>query len=65
MKKRIRFYYCTICGNIVEKVYASGNIISCCGKSMVELEAGTSDGKVEFHVPAFHISHIRFSPHLK
>ena len=50
MKKK-QFLYCQICGNIVEKVYDSGNVLTCCSKNMMELEAGVTDGKVEFHVP--------------
>lgn len=45
------FYYCTVCGNIIEKIHDSGNDVTCCMKTMVELEPGTTDGKAEFHVP--------------
>lgn len=46
-----RFYYCEVCGNIVEKVHDSGNDLECCARTMRELEAGTTDGKKESHVP--------------
>lgn len=49
--KKARFYYCPICGNIVEKVHDSGNDIECCGRPMLELSAGITDGKTEWHVP--------------
>ena len=48
---KTKFYYCSVCGNIIEKVHDSGNDLECCGRTMMELEAGTSDGKVEYHVP--------------
>lgn len=50
MKKK-RFYFCPICGNLIEMVHDSGNVPYCCGKVMQELEAGVTDGKEEFHVP--------------
>ncbi len=45
------FYYCSVCGNVVEKIHDSGNDLTCCMRTMMELEPGTTDGKVEFHVP--------------
>ncbi len=53
--KKSRFYYCPICGNIIEKVADSGNNVVCCGKTMVELEAGVTDGKTEWHIPVYEI----------
>lgn len=49
----VKFYYCTVCGNIVEKVKDSGNDLECCSRTMEEMKAGTSDGKIEFHVPSY------------
>lgn len=49
--KKQRFYYCTVCGNIIEKVHDSGNDLECCGRTMEPLEAGVTDGKSEWHVP--------------
>lgn len=46
-----RFYYCPVCGNIVEKVSDSGNDIECCARTMIELQAGITDGKTEWHLP--------------
>lgn len=45
------FYRCPICGNILFKVLDSGVTPVCCGQEMEKLEAGTTDGKVEYHVP--------------
>lgn len=52
----LTFYYCKVCGNIVEKINDSGNDLICCARDMQELEPGTTDGKVEWHVPVVEIS---------
>ncbi len=44
-------YRCPICGNIVEVLFAGGGTLVCCGKPMELLEANTSDGATEKHVP--------------
>ena len=46
-----KFFLCTTCGNVVVKVVNSGVNVVCCGKEMVELMPGTSDGAMEKHVP--------------
>lgn len=46
-----KFFKCTICGNVIVKLVDSGVKTVCCGKEMVELQPGTTDGKVEYHVP--------------
>lgn len=48
----MKFYRCPICGNILEKVVDGGGPLVCCGQPMIELEANTSDGATEKHVPA-------------
>lgn len=53
--KKTRFYYCPICGNIVEKVIDSGNDVVCCGRDMMELEPGVTDGKTEWHIPVYEV----------
>ena len=47
----MKFYKCNVCGNLVEMVKASGNTMTCCGRDMVELIPGTSDGAPETHIP--------------
>ena len=47
-----KFYRCSICGNIIVKIIDSGVNPVCCGKSMEELVAKTSDMGMEKHVPA-------------
>lgn len=45
------FFRCPICGNIMLKVSGSEVTPHCCGRPMERLEAGTTDGKTEYHVP--------------
>ena len=47
----IKFYKCKHCGNIVAMFWNSGIVPHCCGEQMNVLEANTSDGAVEKHVP--------------
>lgn len=46
-----KFYYCTVCGNIIEKVHDSGLIPTCCMREMEELEAGAVEASTEHHIP--------------
>ena len=47
----MEFYYCEHCGNIIAMVKNTGVPVKCCGQNMTKMEAGTSDGAVEKHVP--------------
>ena len=47
---------CPICGNIVEMIEDKGVPVMCCGKPMVELNANSTDGAVEKHVPVVEIN---------
>ena len=47
---------CPNCGNIVEMIEDKGVPVMCCGKPMVELNANTTDGAVEKHVPVVEIN---------
>ena len=53
---KMKFFICKTCGNIVAVVRESGAPISCCGKNMVEIEAGTTDAAAEKHVPVIEIA---------
>lgn len=46
-----QIYRCTVCGNIVEVVHASGGILTCCGKPMELLVENSTDAAQEKHVP--------------
>ena len=47
----MEFYYCEHCGNIIAMVKNTGVPVKCCGQNMTKMEAGTSDGALEKHVP--------------
>lgn len=47
----MKFYYCEVCGNIVQMVKAVGVPVYCCGKPMVELVPDSTDAAQEKHVP--------------
>ena len=53
--KKLKFYKCKICGNVVIKLYDSGVPVFCCGQQMEELSANTTDGAVEKHKPVVDI----------
>lgn len=46
-----QIYKCSICGNIVEVIHASGGELVCCGKPMELLAEKTQDQGYEKHVP--------------
>ena len=49
----IRFYRCSVCGQIVAVIGTDGNPLTCCMREMQLLEPGTVDATVERHVPVF------------
>jgi superoxide reductase len=51
LKNRVAFYSCEVCGNIVGLIKNGGGELTCCGKSMIKLEANTTDAAKEKHVP--------------
>lgn len=51
----LKFYKCSICGNIVCKIEDSGLPLTCCGRQMTELRSESTDGALEKHLPAFRI----------
>ena len=44
-------YKCSVCGNIVEVIHASGGTLVCCGKNMELQNPNTTDAAQEKHVP--------------
>ena len=50
-----KFYRCKVCGNIVGLVNEGGGILSCCDQPMGLLNANTTDGAVEKHVPVYEL----------
>ena len=53
MKEKFDLYRCELCGNIVALIKNGGGELVCCGKPMVKLEAGVTDGAAEKHIPYF------------
>jgi superoxide reductase len=51
MNKDPKFFICKHCGNIITFMENSGVPVVCCGEKMSELDANTSDGAKEKHVP--------------
>jgi superoxide reductase len=51
MIERNNVYKCSVCGNMVEVLYAGGGTLVCCGKEMVLQKENTVDAAVEKHVP--------------
>ncbi|QHQ60768.1 desulfoferrodoxin [Anaerocolumna sedimenticola] len=47
----VNFFRCKHCGNMVALIKNGGGTLSCCGDEMTKLEANTSDGAKEKHVP--------------
>ena len=48
-----KYYICSHCGNIIEKVNDAGVPVVCCGEPMKEIVPGTTDAAVEKHVPEY------------
>ena len=46
-----QIYRCSVCGNMVEVIHASGGELVCCGKPMELLVEKTQDQGYEKHVP--------------
>jgi superoxide reductase len=49
--KKVEFYRCETCGNIVAKIKNGGGTLTCCGKTMTELDANSTEASLEKHVP--------------
>lgn len=52
---KVRFFICNHCGNTIAMIKDQGVPIKCCGESMREITAGTSEGAHEKHIPVYHI----------
>lgn len=51
MDKDQKFYLCRHCGNLAGLIHNAGVPIYCCGEPMAQLEANTSEGASEKHLP--------------
>ena len=52
----VKFFICKHCGNLVGLIHEGGGQLVCCGDSMTELKANTTDAAQEKHVPVVEIS---------
>jgi superoxide reductase len=51
VKNKLEVYKCSVCGNIVEVLFAGGGTLVCCGKEMVLQAENTVDASKEKHIP--------------
>ena len=49
---KTKFYVCSHCGNVIEKVHDAGVPVVCCGQKMAELIPNTVEASGEKHIPA-------------
>ena len=52
----VKFYKCAKCGQVLTSFEPKCDGITCCGESVKELKANTSDGALEKHVPCVEIN---------
>ena len=53
--KKVSYYKCPVCGNIIEIVNGEVERVKCCGQGLVLLEANSVDAALEKHVPVYEI----------
>ncbi len=52
--KRLDFYKCEVCGNLVQTFVVGGGELTCCNQPMTKLDANSKeDAMLEKHVPIF------------
>lgn len=49
--KKLVFYKCNVCGNVVVKLVDKGVPLFCCGQMMQEVNVNSTDAAVEKHLP--------------
>ena len=52
----MKFYKCSVCGQIVAIVKGTGAPVTCCGKPMEEIVPNTTDAAGEKHVPVYEVN---------
>lgn len=53
MKENVRFYLCSICGNIIGLIDGDIEKVTCCSRKMELMQANTVDASQEKHVPVY------------
>ncbi|MCX6808311.1 MAG: desulfoferrodoxin [Candidatus Berkelbacteria bacterium] len=51
MTKLLEIYRCSVCGNIVEVVFAGAGELVCCGQSMTKMAPNEAEASLEKHIP--------------
>ena len=51
----MEFYVCKTCGNIITKLKDSHVPVSCCGKHMDKIVAGSVEAATEKHIPVYEL----------
>lgn len=51
MANKGEIYKCSVCGNIIEVLYAGGGQLSCCGETPILQKDNSVDASLEKHVP--------------
>ena len=51
----VKFYRCSVCGQLIAIVKPTGVPVVCCGKPMEKVVAGSTDAAAEKHVPVFEV----------
>lgn len=51
MAEKKAFYYCEVCGNVVEVVNDGAGTLVCCNQPMKLVDTKTADSSTEKHVP--------------
>lgn len=54
--KKLVFFKCNNCGNVVVKLVDNKTKLFCCGEEMVELKANSQDASQEKHLPVIDIN---------
>ena len=55
----VKFFKCSHCGNIVEKIHDAGVPMMCCGQKMDRLMPGTTEASAEKHIPEVKVTDNR------
>lgn len=51
----VKFYRCSVCGQLIAIVKPTGVPVVCCGKPMKEIIAGSVDASEEKHIPVYEV----------
>ena len=55
MNKKVNYYKCPVCGNIIEVLNGDIKRVKCCNKDLELLVANNTDAALEKHIPVYEI----------